>query len=121
MHEADIVYEGGRPRLANQRLILDSRDLPFRCTMETQNFRPPEEKELTFTAYGYQGTEVCGVDLITKKVTNYSNAPGQYDEVEGIFPDGRHTCVECDPRTTRVRETWTCGSSRWTAAATPSA
>ncbi|HEV3448135.1 MAG TPA: hypothetical protein VG099_26075 [Gemmataceae bacterium] len=96
MHEADIVYEGGRPRLANQRLILDSRDLPFRCTMETQNFRPPEEKELTFTAYGYQGTEVCGIDLATKKVTNYSNAPGQYDEVEGIFPDGRHTCVECD-------------------------
>jgi Tol biopolymer transport system component len=82
--------------LANPRLVLDSRDLPFRCTMETQNFRPPDEKELTFSAYGYQGTEVCGVDLATKKVTNYSNAPDQYDEPEGIFPDGRFTCVECD-------------------------
>ena len=51
MHEADIVYEGGRPKLANQRLIIDSRDLPFRCTMETQNFRPPDEQELTFTFY----------------------------------------------------------------------
>ncbi|HJZ90821.1 MAG TPA: hypothetical protein VKE40_08090 [Gemmataceae bacterium] len=96
IHEADIVYEGGRPKLADQRLVLDSRDLPFKCTLEPQNFRPPEEKELTFSAYGYQGTEVCGVDLKTKKVTNYSNAPDQYDEPEGIFPDGKHTCVESD-------------------------
>jgi Tol biopolymer transport system component len=27
---------------------------------------------------------------------NQSNAPGQYDEPEGIFPDGRHTLVESD-------------------------
>lgn len=32
----------------------------------------------------------------TGKVANYSNAPGQYEEPEGIFPDGRHTLVECD-------------------------
>jgi hypothetical protein len=96
MYEADIVYDKGVPALAKRRLIVDSRDLPFRCTLETQNFRPPDERELTFSAYGYQGTEVCGIDLKTKKITNYSNAPGQYDEPEGIFPDGRHTCVECD-------------------------
>jgi len=29
-------------------------------------------------------------------VTNYSNAPDQYDEPEGIFPDGQFTLVECD-------------------------
>ncbi len=96
MHEADVVYEDGRPRLAKQRLILDSRDLPFQCTLETQNFRPPDEKELIFSAYGHQGTEVCGVDLATKKVTNYSNAAEQYDEPEGVFPDGKFTCVESD-------------------------
>ena len=96
MLEAEIVYEGGTPRLAGQRLILDSRDLAFRCTLETQNFRPPDETELTFSAYSYQGTEVFGVDLQTGHVTNYSNAPGQYDEPEGIYPDGRHTLVECD-------------------------
>src|SRR5256885_1660664 len=90
------VYEAGRPRLANQKVIIDSKDLPFRCTLETQNFRPPDEKELTFTAYGYQGTEVCGIDLATRKVTNYSRAPDQYDEAEGVFPDGQFTCVECD-------------------------
>jgi len=96
IQEADLVYENGRPRLANQRLVLDSRDLPFPCTLETQNYRPPAEGELTFSAYGYQGTEVMGVDLATRKVTNYSLAPGQYDEPEGIFPDGQSTLVECD-------------------------
>jgi Tol biopolymer transport system component len=96
MQEADIVYEDGRPKLANQRLIIHSRDLPFRCTMETQNFRPPDERELTFSAYGHQGTDAYGIDLVTKTVTNYSNSPGQYDEPEGIFPDGQFTLVECD-------------------------
>jgi len=96
MQEADIVYEGGKPRLANQRLIIDSRDLAFKCTLETQNYRPPDERELTFSAYGHQSTDVAGIDLVTKKVANYSDAPGQYDEPEGIFPDGEHTLVECD-------------------------
>ncbi len=96
MQEADIIFDNGNPRFANQQLIIDSRDLPFKCTMETQNFRPPDEKELTFSAYGYQGTDVCGINLVTKKVTNYSNSPGQYDEPEGIYPDGEYTLVECD-------------------------
>jgi hypothetical protein len=93
---ADVVYENGKPRLAGKKKALDAKDLPFRCGLETQNFRPPDEKELTFSAYGYQGTEVMGLDLATGKVVNYSNAAGQYDEPEGIFPDGRHTLVECD-------------------------
>lgn len=96
MLEADVLVEGDNARLANQRVIVESRDLTFKCTMETQNFRPPEEKELTFSAYGHQGTDVCGIDLQTKKVTNYSNSPGQYDEPEGIFPSGDYTLVECD-------------------------
>jgi Tol biopolymer transport system component len=96
MQQADIVFVDGKPRLAKQELIINSADLPFKCTMETQNFRPPDEKELTFSAYGHQGTDVCGIDLTTKKVTNYSNSPGQYDEPEGIFPDGQFTLVECD-------------------------
>jgi hypothetical protein len=96
IYEADLVYEGGTPMLGPKRLVLDSRDLPFRCTLESQNFRPPDERELTFSAYGHQGTDVCGVDLATKRVTNYSDAPGQYDEPEGISPDGLWTLVECD-------------------------
>ena len=89
--EADVVSEGGPPRLGEKRLVLDGRDLPFRCTPEAQNCRPPDERELTFSAHGHQGTDVCGVDLDTKRVANYSDAPDQYDEPEGIAPDGRWT------------------------------
>jgi hypothetical protein len=96
MLEADIVSEAGRPKLSDERVILDSRDLPFKCTMETQNYIPPDEKRLTFSAYGYQGTDVCMVDLVTKEVVNLTNSPGEYDEPEGVFPDGKYTLVECD-------------------------
>jgi hypothetical protein len=106
MHEGDIVFDDGVPRLVNQRKILDSRDLPFRVNLETQNFRPPRERELIFSAYGYQGTEVFGVDLETGKLTNYSNAPTVYEAPAGLFPWGAH-----DP----VASTST--SWRWTAAA----
>jgi Tol biopolymer transport system component len=75
---------------------MDKENLPFKCGIETQNFRPPDEKELIFSAYGYQGSEVAGLDIETGRVVNYSNAPSQYDEPEGIFPDGRYTTVECD-------------------------
>jgi hypothetical protein len=34
IYDADIVYEGGTPSLGEKRLVLDSRDLPFRCTLE---------------------------------------------------------------------------------------
>ena len=41
-------------------------------------------------------TASAELDLETKKVVNYSNSPGQYDEPEGVFPDGQWTLVECD-------------------------
>jgi Tol biopolymer transport system component len=37
---------------------------------------------------------VFGVDLGTGKVTTYRKVEGEYNEVEGIFPDGDHTLVE---------------------------
>ena len=37
-----------------------------------------------------------GIDLRTGVVTNFSKAPGSYNEVEGIFPDGLYTTVEAD-------------------------
>ncbi|MDA2925858.1 hypothetical protein MYX78_01275 [Acidobacteria bacterium AH-259-G07] len=93
---ANIDYSSGKPKLTNKKLILDDRNLDFEVSLEAQNFVPPEEKELTFSAYGYQGTEVMGLNLETGEITNYSKAPNQYDEPEGIFPDGKHTLVECD-------------------------
>lgn len=93
---ADVDVSGDRPRLAHHRLALDDRDLDFEVDLEAQNFVPPEERWLTFSAYGYQETEVMGLDLETGEVVNYSLSPDRYDEPEGIYPDGRHTLVECD-------------------------
>jgi hypothetical protein len=36
------------------------------------------------------------VGLRTKKVTNYSNAPGRYDGPEGTSPGDKPTCVGPD-------------------------
>lgn len=94
--EADLTVDGGRPRLANQRVVLDSRDLPFNCTLECQNFVPPDEQKLTFSAYNYQGGEAFLLDLATKKVVNLTKQPDLYEEPEGIFPDGSRTLVETD-------------------------
>ena len=35
-----------------------------------------------------------GVDLESGKVTTYRKIAGEYNEVEGIFPDGNYTLVE---------------------------
>lgn len=93
---ADIQYNEGIPEMVNSKLILDTRNLQFTCYPEPQNFRPPQEKELIFSAYEYQGTEVMGLDLESGEITNYSNTLTQYDEPEGIFPDGQFTLVEAD-------------------------
>lgn len=93
---ADIVSENGTPQLANKKLVLDNRNLDFETGLETQNFRPPDEKELIFSAYGYQGTEAYGINLETGELThNYSQSPA-YEEPEGIFPSGEYTLVEAD-------------------------
>jgi hypothetical protein len=98
---AEILDSSGIPRLASKRKILDAKDLPFKCYLETQNFRPPDEKELIFSAYEYQGSEVMGLNIETGEIVNYSNAPEQYDEPEGIFPDGKFTLTECDKHMTK--------------------
>src|SRR5258708_23391714 len=52
---------------------------------------------MTFTCYEREGhSSVMGIDLKTGQVVNFSKAPGTYNEVEGIFPDGQYTCVESD-------------------------
>ena len=52
---------------------------------------------MTFTCYEPRGqASVMGIDLRTGVVTNFSKAPGSYNEVEGIFPGGLYTAVEAD-------------------------
>ncbi len=98
---ADIIYSNGIPELTNKKVIFDNTGTPFR-DMEVQSFVPPDENMLTFSGYQYRGTEVMMLDLKTGEVKDMSNADNQYDEPEGIFPDGKSCCVECDRETGAV-------------------
>ena len=82
------------PKLINKKTVYESKDRS--CTMEAQDFYDNDRK-MTFTCYEPEGrASVKGIELQTGQVTNFSKAPGSYNEVEGIFPDGVHTAVEAD-------------------------
>jgi len=94
----EIALDGNSAQLVNRRKLLDRSDFHYFAFLETQDFRPPDERELIFTAYAYGGGEVMGVDLDTGKLRNYSQN-WSYDEAEGVFPDGRYVAVEREPGT----------------------
>ena len=91
---ADIDLSDSVPRLINKKTVYESKDR--NCVLEAQDFYDDDTK-LTFTCYEPAGVaSVWGIDLKTKQARNFSNAPGMYNEVEGIFPGGGYTCVESD-------------------------
>lgn len=115
IYTGDVVYENGTPRLINIDTLVRSIDLPGPLKgwrLETQNFRPPLERELLFNAHfpsvEYEA-EVMGIDLDTRKIVNYTNRPDRYDEPEGVFPDGKYMMVESTrhhPKRDPGRTTW---------------
>jgi hypothetical protein len=89
---ADIEYSDGSPKLVNKKTIYESKDAS--CRLEAQDFYDNDTK-MTFTCYRPKGLGgVMGIDLRTGKVVDFSQAPDIYNEVEGIFPDGKYTLVE---------------------------
>ena len=89
---ADVEYSGGVPRLTNKKTVYESKDEG--CRLEAQDFYDNDTK-MTFTCYRPKGLGgVMGIDLKTGQVTDFSQAPDIYNEVEGIFPDGKYTLVE---------------------------
>ena len=91
---AELDVKASPPKLVNAKTVYESKDRS--CVLEAQDFYDNDSK-LTFTCYEPKGlASVMGIDLKTKAVTNFSKAPGTYNEVEGIFPDGQYTCVEAD-------------------------
>jgi Tol biopolymer transport system component len=91
IYTGDIVYDGGQPKLANKKEVL--RGKAPECTLEAQDFRK-NDSELIYTCYRSPFADVFGVDLNTGKVTTFRKLAGEYNEVEGIFPDGEHALVE---------------------------
>ncbi len=91
MYTADITYENGRPKLTNEKEVLRAK--APECTLEAQDFRN-NDTELIYTCYRSPFADVFGIDLVTGKTTTYRKVAGEYNEVEGIFPDGRYALVE---------------------------
>jgi Tol biopolymer transport system component len=89
---ADIEYTGSSAKLVNKKTVYESKDAS--CRIEAQDFYDNDTK-MTFTCYRPKGLGgVMSIDLATRKVTDLSQAPTIYNEVEGIFPDGKYTLVE---------------------------
>ena len=91
IYTANIVYEGGQPKLADKKEVI--RASAPECTLEAQDFRR-RDAELIYTCYRSPFADVLGIDLDTGKTTVYRKLAGEYNEVEGIFPDGEYALVE---------------------------
>jgi Tol biopolymer transport system component len=93
LYVADVVYDGGVPRLANTTEIIRARQPD--CTLEAQDFRF-DDTQLIYTCYRENGNkaDVMGVDLRTKAVTTYRKIADEYNEAEGVSPDGHWVLVE---------------------------
>ena len=94
LYVAELDYASGIPKIINQRVVLDNREGKLKdMVLEPQNFRPGKEEEITVQAY--HNCEVYGLNTESGELVNYSRSPENYDEPEGIFPDGEYTLVEC--------------------------
>ena len=92
LYTADIIYKDGVPALANKKEQVKSKSTE--CTLEAQDFRN-NDTELVYTCYrAPHYADVLGVNLDTGKTVVYRKLAGEYNEVEGISPDGRWTLVE---------------------------
>ena len=93
LYVADVVYDAGVPRLANKHEVLRAR-LP-ECTLEAQDFRR-DDTQLVYTCYRENGNkaDVMGVDLRTGAVTTYRKVADEYNEAEGVSPNGDWVLVE---------------------------
>jgi len=94
LNVAEIDFSGEAAKINNKKIVYESKDKS--CTLEAQDFYD-DDKKMTFTCYEPEGrASAMGINLASGSVTNFSKAPGTYNEVEGIFPDGQHAAVEAD-------------------------
>jgi Tol biopolymer transport system component len=91
IYTADIVYDGAQPKLTNKKEVVRAKTPE--CTLEAQDFRR-NDTELIYTCYRSPFADVLGIELNTGKITVYRKLQGEYNEVEGIFPNGEYTLVE---------------------------
>ncbi len=91
IYTADIIYKNGVPSLTNKKELLRAKGPD--CTLEAQDYRN-NDTELVYTCYRSPYADVLGIDLGTGRIVTYRKIPDEYNEVEGIYPDGNYTLVE---------------------------
>lgn len=108
----DVVEDGGQAHIANRTVAV--RVKAPGCRIEAQDFRN-DDRELVYVVYRDTDTvrlaDVYGVDLETGKRTTYRRLENEYNEVEGIYPDGRYALVESSrdqikPRGSKTIDIW---------------
>jgi len=97
---ADIEYDNGVPKTVNKKMVFDSKQLDFPlggASLEIQDIVPPDDDKVIYTVYLINegnNTDTYMVDIKTGEFQNLTRSPGFYDEPEGVFPNGKFTCVE---------------------------
>ena len=81
----------GRPKLTNEKEILRAKGPE--CTLEAQDFRN-NDTELIYTCYRSPFADVSASISTLVRLPSIARCQGEYNEVEGIFPDGKYTLVE---------------------------
>ena len=116
IYTGEIAYSDGQAKIINKKYLVGIKDIvpmdgvEYRDIIETQNWRPPLEDELTFSLYrrdkdgtkwgrsrsgsGIYEKEVFGISLKTGEIVNYTKPTDIEGEPEGIFPDGEYTLME---------------------------
>jgi len=91
---AGVDLSTPKPRLVDRQVAY--RSASTACWLEAQDFLDADRR-MTFSCYEPgDRASVWTIDLQTKQAVNHSAAIGYYNEPEGIFPGGLHTCVESD-------------------------
>jgi hypothetical protein len=95
----EIIDVGGTKRIANKREIMPT--LPEGCQsmVEPQDFRDNDRELIVYcggtTPQGGYLSKIFGYRLDTGAIVTYRNRPDEYNESEGISPDGTWDAVEC--------------------------
>lgn len=96
MYVADVAYVNGVPQLANKKEVLRAH-WPD-CSLEAQDFRR-DDTELVYVCYRKgegkgDRADVFGLNLASGAVTTFRKIADEYNEVEGVSPDGQWALVE---------------------------
>lgn len=97
---ADLNYENGAPKAVNKKMIFDSKQLAFPlggASLEIQDIVPPNDEKVIYSVYLINegnNTDTYMVDINSGEFQNLTRSPEYYDEPEGVFPNGKFTCVE---------------------------